>query len=89
MRKSIELSKVEIKSIMATFEEASLAEEKACYLHFTFKTKIGKFVDDVEFYFDEGSSLIHYKSASQKGWYDFNANKRRMKKVVAAWKEIY
>ena len=77
--------KAAIKKIIATLPRTNLIEEKDDYLHFEFVTKLGKFTDDVEFYFDEENKLIHFRSASQKGYGDMGANKRRMKKISKLW----
>ena len=74
-----------MKEIIAAFPKTKLVEEKDNYLHFEFVTKVGKFTDDVEFYFDEKNKLIHFRSASQKGWSDMGANKRRMKTISKNW----
>ncbi len=63
----------------------SLKTEADNYLHYTFKTRIIPFIDDVEFLFDEEAKLIHYRSASRVGHSDMGANARRMGKVVAAF----
>ena len=48
------------------------------YVHAEFRSRIFQFVDDVEFYFPPEESVIHVKSASQSGYYDFGANRRRV-----------
>ena len=77
--------KATMKKIIATYSGTKLISEREDYLHFQFVTKLGKFTDDVEFYFDEENRLIHFRSASQKGWSDMGANKRRMKKISKKW----
>ncbi len=55
-------------------------------IHATFTTQILRFVDDVEFVFDDDAKLIHFRSKSRVGYYDFGTNRRRMdefKKKVA------
>lgn len=42
-----------------------------------FTSAIFKFVDDVEIYFGE-PGLIHLKSKSRTGYWDFSVNKRRL-----------
>ena len=77
--------KAAMKKIIANLPRTKLIEERDDYLHFEFVTKLGKFTDDVEFYFDKKNKLIHFRSASQKGWSDMAANKRRMKKISKTW----
>ena len=74
-----------MKKIIADLPRTKLVEEREDYLHFEFVTKVGKFTDDVEFYFDEKNRLIHFRSASQKGWSDMGTNKGRMKKISKLW----
>lgn len=50
-----------------------------------FRSLIFRFVDDVEFYFPADESIIHVKSASRSGYYDFGANRRRVEHLRAAF----
>ena len=43
------------------------------------------FVDDVEFLFDHSEPLIHVRSASRVGHYDFGANRRRVEALRAVF----
>jgi len=63
------------------FPNVTLVDEGEKYLHYEFKTKIGKFIDDVEFIFDEKNKQIHFRSASREGYGDFGKNRRRMKMI--------
>jgi len=38
-------------------------------------------VDDVEFFLDETASIIHFRSASRRGHYDFGMNRKRMNAI--------
>ena len=78
---SIDEAKTKIKDIIGSFKRTKLITENDNYLHFEFRTATFKFVDDVEFYFDDSSKLIHFRSAAQKGYSDMGVNKKRMKKV--------
>ena len=81
-------AKVRLMNLLTTYSRATLVEEKENYLHYEFKTKIGKFIDDVEFLFDGKTKQIHFRSASRKGWSDMGKNKRRMKKIRRDFKNI-
>jgi uncharacterized protein (DUF1499 family) len=80
-----EMSKAKLKELILAIEGTSITAEDSSYLLFEFSTSIGKFIDDVGFYFDETTQVIHFRSASRKGYGDFGANKRRMKKITKAW----
>ncbi|MFT6319999.1 MAG: hypothetical protein ACJAT4_000921 [Granulosicoccus sp.] len=78
---SSDLAIEKLERMLASKSRVTLVEKKGNYLHYEFKTKIGKFIDDVEFLFDEETKQIHFRSASRKGYGDFGKNKRRMKKI--------
>ena len=50
------------------------------YLHAEFRTILG-FVDDVELYIDDEQHLIHMRSASRLGYWDFGVNRRRLEAI--------
>jgi len=78
----------QLDSIVQTFAKVTLVSKSEDYLHYTFKTKVGSFTDDVEFLFDKPSKLIHFRSASRVGWSDNGVNKRRMKQISKAWTKL-
>jgi len=51
------------------------------YLYVEFTSALFRFVDDVEFYIDESSNTIHFRSASRIGHSDLGANRRRMENI--------
>ncbi len=55
------------------------------YLHVEFTSAIFRFVDDVEFFIDEGSSVIHVRSASRLGHSDLGVNRKRIEAIQNAW----
>ncbi|MDW8469072.1 MAG: DUF1499 domain-containing protein [Burkholderiales bacterium] len=62
---------------------ATIVREEADYLHAEFRTRVLRFVDDVEFAFDAGARVIHVRSASRVGWSDLGANRRRVEALRA------
>jgi uncharacterized protein (DUF1499 family) len=51
------------------------------YIHAEFTSHLFRFVDDVEFYFDQDGKTIHVRSASRTGYFDLGANKRRVEDI--------
>jgi uncharacterized protein (DUF1499 family) len=51
------------------------------YLYAEFRTKLMRFVDDVEFVFDEKAGLIHLRSSSRLGRRDFGVNRARIEAI--------
>ena len=50
------------------------------FIHAEFTSKIFRFVDDVEFYF-ESPGTIHFRSASRIGHSDMGVNRNRMEEI--------
>jgi len=53
---------------------------KENFLHVEFTSKIFRFVDDVEFYFN-APGIIHFRSASRIGHSDMGVNRHRMEEI--------
>jgi uncharacterized protein (DUF1499 family) len=60
-----------------------LVEEDESYLHYEFTSLLLRFVDDVEFVFDDEAKIIHFRSASRTGYSDLGVNRARMEQVRA------
>ena len=58
-----------------------IVTEQGDYLHAEATSLIFRFVDDVEFYVDRESKLIHFRSASRVGHSDLGVNRRRMERI--------
>ena len=57
---------------------ATVIRHEGNYLYAEFRTKLMRFVDDVEFFFDEKAGPIHVRSASRLGRRDFGVNRARI-----------
>ncbi len=55
-----------------------IVTEQEAYLHATFRTRIFRFVDDLECRLDREAGVIHVRSASRLGWSDLGVNRRRV-----------
>ena len=73
-----------IKGVVENLSNTHLEKESPNYLHYTFKSAIFGFIDDVEFLIDAGKKLIHYRSASRTGYSDMGVNKKRMTEIRKA-----
>lgn len=74
-------AKQALKTAVLSLPRTKLVEEDDAYLHFEFTSLLLRFVDDVEFLFDDQSKTIHFRSASRIGYGDFGANRRRMEEI--------
>ncbi|BFU95401.1 MAG: hypothetical protein NTNFB02_21230 [Nitrospira sp.] len=74
-------AKKALKTTLGTLPRSKLVEEDEAYLHYEFTSLIFRFVDDVEFLFDDQRRVIHFRSASRVGYGDFGVNRRRMEQI--------
>lgn len=68
-------------AIIREMERSRIVTAEAGFIHVEFISQIFRFVDDVEFYFDDRENVIHVKSASRTGQYDFGVNRRRVESI--------
>lgn len=80
-QRSTEEAKAALKTAVLALSRTKLVEEDKSYLHFEFTSLLLRFVDDVEFLFDDQSKTIHFRSASRIGYGDFGVNRRRMEEI--------
>lgn len=58
------------------------------YLHAVFRSRLFGFVDDLECRMDAQARVIHVRSASRAGYWDFGVNKRRVESLREAWGKL-
>ena len=68
-------------NLLENTKRVQLVKVEADYIHAEFRTEIFRFVDDVEFLFLPDKNVIHVKSASRSGYYDFGSNRRRLERI--------
>ena len=73
-------AKKRILTILEKMPRTQLLTNTDKFLHVEFTSKVFRFVDDVEFYFDE-LGVIHFRSASRVGYSDMGVNKSRMEEI--------
>lgn len=74
-------AKEALKAVIRSLPRTKLVEEDESYLHYEFISLIMRFVDDVEFLFDDETKTIHFRSASRGGYGDLGVNRKRMEEV--------
>jgi len=70
-----------VRKAIESMHGGTVIRQEGNYLYAEFRTKIMRFVDDVEFLFDEKSGLIHVRSASRLGRRDFGVNRARVEAI--------
>ncbi len=74
--------------VLTVVPRTEVIEETPNYIHATSKSRIFKFVDDVEFYFPANESVIHLRSASRVGESDLGVNRRRVEQIRLALRDL-
>ena len=73
-----------LQSYLAGQPRVNIKVSKANYLHAEFRTRLLRFVDDVEFHLRAEQRQIAMRSASRLGYSDLGANRRRLESVREA-----
>ena len=80
-RGALEDAKERLKQVILLHENARIITQNGDYWHVEFTSRWMRFIDDVEFYFMESEELIHLRSASRWGYYDYEVNRKRVEKI--------
>lgn len=76
-----EQAKQRLVQVISSMKRAKIITDEGDYLYAEFTSLLFRFVDDVEFSFDEVNKLIHFRSASRLGYSDLGANRKRMEAI--------
>ena len=74
-----------LKTIILSMKRSQIITDTDSYMHAEFTSALFRFVDDVEFQFDENAKLIHVRSASRLGNSDLGVNRKRVEEIRARW----
>jgi uncharacterized protein (DUF1499 family) len=73
-----------IKAVVDAMDGAKIINNAPDYLYAQYTTRLMKFVDDVEFWYDPTTRVVQVRSASRVGKGDLGANRKRIEAVRAA-----
>ncbi|MCB0341867.1 MAG: DUF1499 domain-containing protein [Pseudobdellovibrionaceae bacterium] len=71
-----------IEKVMLGWLRVEVLTKENNYFHFSLKSAVFRFVDDIEFIVDEKSQHIHFRSASRVGYSDLGVNRKRMSEIT-------
>ena len=71
--------------VLRRYPRTRIVRQDPDYLKVECRSRIFRFVDDVEFVFDDDARQIHFRSASRIGYGDRGVNRKRMEEIVAAF----
>ncbi|HSH93001.1 MAG TPA: DUF1028 domain-containing protein [Roseimicrobium sp.] len=78
-------SMVRVKNALSKMSGVKIVNESPGYLHAEFTTLLMRYVDDVEFYYNEAAKQIEVRSASRIGHSDLGKNRKRMEEFRKAF----
>jgi uncharacterized protein (DUF1499 family) len=73
-----------VRKAVESMPGTTIIRQDGNYLYAEFRTRLLRFVDDVEFIFDGQAGLIHVRSASRLGRRDFGVNRARVEALRRA-----
>lgn len=74
-------AKEKIINILSSLKRAKIITNTENYIHTEVRTATFKFVDDVEFLFDDSVKVIQFRSRARSGYTDMGVNRKRMEKI--------
>lgn len=78
---SAEAARERLLGVLRGLPRVRIVTSEPQYIHAEFTSAVFRFVDDVEFRIVGRDNLIHVRSASRVGYYDFGANRRRVEEI--------
>lgn len=69
----------QVRKAVEAFPRTTIIEARDDYLYAEFRTRLLRYVDDVEFYFD--GRVVHVRSCSRLGRRDFGVNRQRVERL--------
>jgi uncharacterized protein (DUF1499 family) len=74
-------ARVRFERTITGMKHARVVAREANYWRAEFTSRLWRFVDDVEFLFDDDARRIDIRSASRVGYGDFGVNRRRVEEI--------
>lgn len=71
----------ELKTVIEKQDRVKIINTTNTYINAEFTSRLMRYVDDVEFSFDEKEKLVHIRSASRIGKGDMGVNRKRMESI--------
>ncbi|MBI9014170.1 MAG: DUF1499 domain-containing protein [Clostridiales bacterium] len=86
--KDLDSTKALIIEVCKSYGDVKIVKEERNYIHVVFTTGKMKYNDDAEFYFDENSQLVHYRSESRIGYSDMGLNRERYDALASSYNKL-
>jgi uncharacterized protein (DUF1499 family) len=76
-------SMARLRRVVESMAGATVVEQRPDYLYVQFESRVMRFVDDAEFWFDPVAGAIQVRSASRIGRKDLGVNRARIESIRA------
>jgi uncharacterized protein (DUF1499 family) len=76
-----EQARQRLEQVIAGMKRARVVRRDASYWRAEFRSALWRFVDDVEFLFNDSAQRIDIRSASRVGYSDLGVNRRRIEEI--------
>ena len=68
----------DLRRAVESMERSTVISAQGNYLYAEYRTRLLRYVDDLELHYDERAGLVHVRSASRLGRRDFGVNRKRV-----------
>ncbi|MBN1546891.1 MAG: DUF1499 domain-containing protein [Syntrophaceae bacterium] len=85
---SRERAQQKLLEVIGSWKRARVVAIKGNRIQTEFTSALFRFVDDVDFLFDDTDKTIHVRSASRVGWLDLGVNRRRVEGIRKLFVEL-
>ena len=82
---SLDQARAQLLTVLKLHPRTRIVGEEQHYVKAECRSRLFRFVDDVEFVLDDTVKQIHFRSASRLGRKDFGVNRNRMEQIRAAF----
>ena len=74
-------AKAKLLEVIAAMPRSTIRQAQNSYIHVEFRSRVFRFVDDVEFFIDDAAKQIRFRSAARLGYSDLGVNRKRMEEI--------
>ena len=72
-----------LRGAIESMARSTVIRQEGNYLYAEYRTKLLRYVDDLELWYDEKAGMVHVRSASRLGRRDFGVNRKRVEALRA------
>lgn len=76
-KEDLDATKAAVREALKAYGGIEIVREEEHYIHAVAATRLMRYRDDLEFYFDEAAGVVHFRSASRVGYSDRGVNRKR------------